>query len=276
MSQKLNSVKVYARNTNNLIVLSQLLDKINGQSKLYRVQGKNLVKYLLFDQKANDPKAIETKKVLLLHTLMAFLSKGQALTKTLNGASITKEDVGETNIPTNQLKSYQEALLRVKLLNVYTYPYRFKKKNSLFIIQKPPSDNYPKLIESIQNRYNRGLPYTAKDYLNELQSLNFIPSDKKIVVNVIDFSGRKNQYSSALRSYFNSHNLKVLYSQGRKNQTVEKSYLIDVGHNLEKLNYVKGVLRISEVYNSVDQTNESIDLIFVMGKDFNVSSGSNK
>ncbi|HEO64258.1 MAG TPA: hypothetical protein ENI73_00155 [Spirochaetes bacterium] len=274
MSQELKSVKVYARNTNNLIVPFQLLDKINDGSKLYLAQGKNLVKYLLFDQKTNNSKTIEKKKVLLLHTLMGLLSEGEALAKALKGASITKRDVGETNIPANQFKSYQEALLKVKLLNVYTYPYRFKKKNSLFLLKENPSDNYLKLIKSIQNRYNRGSPYTAKDYLNELQSLDFIPSNKKIVVNVVDFSGRRNQYSSALRSYFNSHNLKILYSQGRRNQTIEKSYLIDVGHNLEKLNYVKGVLRVSKVYNSVDQKNESIDLIFMMGKDFNVSSGN--
>ncbi len=275
MSQVLKSVKVYARNTNNLIVPFHLLKKIDNETKLYLAQGENLVKYLLFDQKANDLKTIEKKKVLLLHTLLAFLSKSQALAKTLNGASIAARDVGETNIPANRIKSYQEALLKIKLLNVYTYPYRFKKKNHLFLLQEHPSDNYPRLIESIQNRYNRGSPYTAKDYLNELQSLNVIPSDKKIVVNVIDFSGRKNQYSSALRSYFSSHNLKLLYSQGRRNQVIEKSYLIDAGHNLEKLNYVKGVLRVTKVYNSVDQKNEAIDLIFVMGKDFNVSSGHN-
>ncbi|MDH4128979.1 MAG: hypothetical protein OEV44_09515 [Spirochaetota bacterium] len=265
-SSILKNVIVHLENKKELTIPYSMLDKKDNKS-LYYISGNNLINYLDLEKKTSNLSLIQTKGTRLLYTIMAYLSSEKEILNILNNKMLISKHILGSNIPQKLLESLIKVIAKIKLTNVYSYPFSFTKKASDIYLDSSYKQ-YFQFIQFIKTRYEQKNNFSPGHYLQIIKSLGSISTGKKIRLKVIDQSGRGYQYSSpSFNSFFNILNLDVLVYNEEKD-ILNNSYIVNSIHNLEILNYVKGALKINLVYESAARSNPFFDLILVIGKDF--------
>lgn len=266
-SQRYKNVLVHLETKKNLVFHYSLLKPSKNTKNLYLIKGKNLIKYLLFHQQSKNLSSIKSKRVRLLYTITTFLSSGNQLVNKLKNDPKRETYFGSSNLSLTKSIPFLKALSVIKPVNIFSYPFTFKKRRKIFFL-KTKSKDYLQFIHSSITDYKQTYTFNTQYYLQVMQSLGFIDIKKKIRLKILNHSGRDYQYSSStFKTFFHILNLDIISYLDDK-QPITKSYLINSSHNLEMTNYVQGVLRINKVYNSGNRVNPFYDLILIMGKDF--------
>ena len=257
ISSQLRNVNLYKEGDKRLIVNENWLD--NGSSQnFYSVHGENLIKYLKLNERSRTLSSISSKRIRLLYTVISFLSNKNDLSGVLNADSKRDSYFKMSSFSDKEREGFLKVLKFLRLENIYTYPLSIRQHKKSFTLSS-----------------------SAREYFQFLQTPARQPKiGKKMRVKIIDQSGGGNRIENidrTFKSYFhNVLNLKIVNYEYKGSDVINKSYLININHNLEVLNYAKGVLRIGTFYHSAHQGSKYYDLILVMGKDFpKISSKGN-
>ncbi len=279
-SREIKNIIVSSQDKNHLSVPDRILKDIHKNKQLFLIEGKNINSYLMLNNQPNTVDQMNTKRNHFLHMMMSFFYHGQELSSKwrflydqIISQSPNVKDI-HSNLSDHSKKILLESLNNIKLVNVFTYPFILKYIQNKFIFTSD-SSHYKHFLQFIKTRIDEGKSFTARHYHKIIQSIDRNIIQNNVRIKIIDRSGRGNQSEQpSFRRYFNFLNCDII-SYYHEKKSIDESYLINTGYNHEVLSYIKGIMRINRVYDSVDYQNKSYDLILVIGKDFpEISSGN--
>lgn len=259
----LNEVKLWKDSQANLIVENNILKADEDDGQLFNISGLDILKYLQYNKETRTTADIVGKKNRMLYVVDKILSGNQRNVQRLVGAY--HSDFLDHNFSIADGREYQHYFNSAKKLMVLNLPLEYKAEQNKFKL-KLSQGRYKSAIKEVDERSNRKLGLNAKDYLRVVRKID--PAvESSIEVKIIDRSNRGDQsqiptFLQYYRKFFrvDSYILQTDYF-------VDKSYIVNVKHKMELVNYARMALNIQDYYNSAKPKEEEYDLIIVLGKD---------